>query len=393
MKSVVVVGGGIVGLASALAIQKRWPDTRITVLEKEPRVANHQTGHNSGVIHAGVYYKPGSLKARLCHEGRERMYAFCEQHGLPHQRCGKLIVATRESELERLQSIFERATANGIPGIMQIGPEQMREIEPHVQGVAAIWSPNTGIADYRAVAETMRGLLINAGADVRLNSRVIRLAERPDGVTAVTNDCETHAEFLLNCAGLHSDDVARMLGVDTDVRIVPFRGEYYFLKPERRSLVRGLIYPVPDPNFPFLGVHVTITVHGDVEAGPNAVFALAKEGYRKTDVNLSELTATLNFPGFQRLAARWWRVGAYEIYRSVSRAEFVRSLQTLVPDVRPEDVIPGGAGVRAQAVAADGTLIDDFRFARSPRSLHVLNAPSPGATASLAIGDHIASEI
>lgn len=391
MFDLAIVGGGIVGLASARAIQQQYPDLRIVLLEKEADVARHQTGNNSGVIHSGIYYKPGSLKARLCVGGAQRMYNFCAEHGIAHKRCGKVIVATSEGELPRLDELLRRALANGVPGVERIDAQQLREIEPHSAGIAALWSPNTGIADYKGVCSTLKQQLINGGAEVRTGARVEAIIEGERNLTLRTGTGDVLARQMLNCGGLRSDDLARMLDLASDIQIVPFRGEYYFIKPERRDLVKGLIYPVPDPNFPFLGVHFTITVHGDVEAGPNAVLAFAREGYKMTDINLGEFARTLNFPGFQKLAQKWWRTGSYEYYRSFNKAEFVRSLQKLVPAIKGEDIVRGGAGVRAQAVGIDGALVDDFKFLESPHSLHVLNAPSPAATAGLSIGDEIAA--
>ncbi len=390
MTHITIIGGGIVGLATARAIQVRHPGLQITLLEKEREVAKHQTGNNSGVIHSGIYYKPGSLKAQLCVDGARRMYAFCAEHGIAHKRCGKVIVATSQDELARLDELVRRANANGVPGVEHIDARRLREIEPHVNGIAGLWSPNTGIADYKGVCATLKAQLEAGGANVHLFQRVVGLDESPDGIRIQTQADEMRTDFLLNCGGLQSDMIARMMGLAHDVQIVPFRGEYYFIKPERHGLVKGLIYPVPDPNFPFLGVHFTITVHGEVEAGPNAVFAFAREGYKMSDINPGDIARALSFPGFQKVAKKWWRVGGYEFYRSFSKAEFVRSLRKLVPEIQAGDIVRGGAGVRAQAVSADGALVDDFKFAESARSLHVLNAPSPAATASLAIGDYIA---
>jgi L-2-hydroxyglutarate oxidase len=389
----VVVGGGIVGLATARALLRRSPGVRIALLEKEERVARHQTGNNSGVIHSGIYYKPGSLKARLCVDGARRMYEYCVEHGVAHQRCGKVIVAVTDDELPRLDELHRRATANGVPGVQRIDAAELRRIEPQAVGVAALWSPNTGIADYVGVCRALAQELEASGAVVRLATRVTAIQETADEVVVHTPHGELHAARLIACAGLHADDVARLAGLQPNVQIVPFRGEYYFVKPARRDLVRGLIYPVPNPEFPFLGVHFTITTGGELEAGPNAVLAFAREGYRYGDVDFGELARTLYFPGFQKLARRWWRVGAYEYYRSLNKAEFVRSLQRLVPAIRGADIVRAGAGVRAQAVGADGALVDDFAFAATARTLHVLNAPSPAATASLAIADEIVNRL
>lgn len=388
---IAVVGGGIVGLATALNLLEKHPSLRLAVLEKEDGVARHQTGHNSGVIHAGIYYKPGSLKARLCGEGGRRLIAFCDQHGIRYSLCGKVITARNEAELPALEELFRRGTANGIPGLRKISREELREIEPHVQGVAGIHSPFTGIIDYTEVAEAMAADLRQRGAEVLTGAGVQAIHRDGRGLRLETGAGEVSARFLVNCAGLYSDKVARLMGLEPGVKILPFRGEYYFLRPEARRLVRGLIYPVPDPRFPFLGVHFTNTVHGEVEAGPNAVLAFAREGYTKGTIRPGELLETLTYSGFRKMAARYWRMGLFEMYRSFSKAEFVRALQGLVPEIRPEDVSPGGAGVRAQAVAADGSLVDDFRIVNTENSIHVLNAPSPAATASLAIGGHIAA--
>ena len=390
MTDITIIGGGIVGLATARTIQLRHPGIQITLLEKERDVAKHQTGNNSGVIHSGIYYKPGSLKAQLCVDGARRMYAFCAEHGIAHKRCGKVIVATSQDELPRLDELVRRANANGVPGVEHIDAKRLKEIEPHVNGIAGLWAPNTGIADYKGVCATLKAQLQSNGASVRLFQRVVGIVEENSGIQVQTQDDLLRTDFLLNCGGLQSDTLARMMGLANDVQIVPFRGEYFFIKPERHDLVHGLIYPVPDPNFPFLGVHFTITVHGEVEAGPNAVFAFAREGYKMSDINPGDIARALSFPGFQKVAKKWWRVGGYEFYRSLNKAEFVRSLRKLVPEIQASDIVRGGAGVRAQAVSADGALVDDFKFAESARSLHVLNAPSPAATASLAIGDYIA---
>ncbi|MBI1736852.1 MAG: L-2-hydroxyglutarate oxidase [Candidatus Rokubacteria bacterium] len=388
---IAIVGAGILGLATARALLERVPRLSITILDKEPRIAAHQTGHNSGVIHSGIYYKPGSSKARLCVEGATLMRQFCESRGIKVEHCGKVIVATSQPELPRLQTLFERGTANGVPGLEMIEPGRLAEIEPHARAIRAIWSPVTGIVDYTAVSEAFAKELTAQGVTIQTSAGVHGIARRADGITLETAKGAVTARRLVNCAGLYSDAVARLAGAAPDVQIIPFRGEYYLLRPERRSLVRGLIYPVPDPEFPFLGVHFTRTVHGDVEAGPNAVLAFAREGYTFGRVKPGELAQTLRYPGFWAMARKYWRTGAYEVYRSLSTAAFVRALQRLVPDVRESDVVPGGAGVRAQAVTREGALVDDFRIVGAADSIHVLNAPSPAATASLAIGRHIAS--
>jgi len=389
---IAIIGGGIVGLATARAILERAPRARLILLEKEDDIAQHQTGHNSGVIHSGIYYKPGSYKARLCVEGARLMKAYCDKNGIEVNTCGKVIVATSQEELPRLKTLYERGVANGVPGVSMIEAGRLKEIEPHASALAGIHSPQTAIVDYRRVAETLARDLVASGVTIERGFRVATIART--GGTLRLGRADGHvvtAAHLVNCAGLHSDAVARLAGAAVDVQIVPFRGEYYMLRPDRRSLVKGLIYPVPDPEFPFLGVHFTRTIHGDVEAGPNAVLALAREGYTWRHVRPAELLATLRFSGFRAMARKYWRTGAYEMYRSVSKRAFVHALQRLVPALRPEDIHPGGAGVRAQAVTADGALVDDFRIVQTADAVHVLNAPSPAATASLAIGRHIAT--
>ncbi len=387
---IAIIGGGIVGLATALGLGETYPRARLTILDKEPRLGSHQTGHNSGVIHSGVYYKPGSLKARLCVEGGRLMKEFCDAHGIGWERCGKIIVATDERELPRLQSIYERGTANGLYGLRLISGAEVAEHEPHCRAVRALVVPVTGIVDYGQVAEKMATLAQERGAEVMTGAEVRAIRRGPDGLTLETPRGDVPARHVINCSGLYSDRVAALMGVHPEVRIIPFRGEYYMLRKDRRSLVRNLIYPVPDPEFPFLGVHFTRTVHGDVEAGPNAVLAFAREGYTLTTVRPGELLGTLRYVGFWNMARRYWRMGSYEMYRSASKAAFVRSLQKLVPEIRAEDIERGGAGVRAQAVSPDGSLVDDFKISVTEGAVHVVNAPSPAATASLAIGRHIA---
>jgi L-2-hydroxyglutarate oxidase LhgO len=388
---VAIVGAGIVGLATARALQERSAGARLVLLEKEPEIARHQTGHNSGVIHSGIYYKPGSHKARLCVEGVRLMKAFCEKHDIAVATCGKVIIATSADEVPRLQTLYERGVANGVPGVAMIDVARLRELEPHASAVAAIHSPQTAIVDYGQVSQAFLRELVAQGATLERNFRVasIRRAGGELRIGAADGRLAT-ARHLVNCAGLYSDVIARLAGAAPDVQIVPFRGEYYMIRPERHDLVRGLIYPVPDPEFPFLGVHYTRTIHGDVEAGPNAVLAFGREGYRWSHMRPAELAGTLAFPGTWRMAAKYWQTGAYEVYRSLSKAAFVKALQKLVPELRAEDIEPGGSGVRAQAVTRDGALVDDFRIVQSESAIHVLNAPSPGATASLAIGRHIA---
>ena len=385
---IVVIGGGIVGLATAYALQKH---TRIpvVVLEKESDVATHQTGHNSGVIHSGIYYKPGSLKARLCVEGRAQLLQLCDDQHIAYERCGKLIVATRESERPCLAELERRAAANGIAGVRRLSASQAQEIEPNVNALEALHVPATGIVDFRAVAHALAGQISAGGGDVRTRTRVTGLRPATTGPELITDQGAVAASLVVNCAGLHSDRVARMGGTEPPARIVPFRGEYYLLRKERRSLVRGLVYPVPDPELPFLGVHFTRTIHGEVEAGPNAVPALAREGYAWSNLRVRDLAETLTYSGTPGLLWRYGWTELYEVRRSLFRGAFVRDLQRMVPAVTEDDLVPGGSGVRAQAVTPEGRLVDDFVIAESPGVIHVLNAPSPAATASLAIGEHI----
>jgi L-2-hydroxyglutarate oxidase LhgO len=385
---VTVVGGGIVGLATALALTDRFPRKSLTVLEKEDGVARHQTGHNSGVIHAGIYYKPGSYKARLCVGGVQLLKAFCDANGIEYEECGKVILATSEEEVGPLEELHRRGVANGVPDLRMLTAEELRELEPHAVAVRAMHSPHTAIVDFRRVAEAMAGRLRSAGVEVRTGAGVLA-ARRSDGLLHLeTSAGVVRARHVINCAGLYADHVARLMGAPPSVRIIPFRGEYYTLRPGQ-SVVRALIYPVPDPRFPFLGVHFTKRITGEMEAGPNAVLAFAREGYRMRDLEVAELADTLAFGGFWRMAARYWRMGFEEFGRSLSKRAFWRGLQRLVPDIREEDLLPGGSGVRAQAVSPDGSLVDDFSITQSQGAIHVLNAPSPGATASIAIGRHI----
>jgi len=391
---VIVIGAGIVGLATAMKLGERFPKLRLLILEKEDRIARHQTGHNSGVIHGGIYYKPGSLKAANCVAGRRALLEFCDRNGIAYELCGKVIVATEAEEIPRLEELFRRGTANQVPGLQMIGPERLREIEPHVRGVRAIHSPATGIIDFTQVAEAYARKVREQGGDIMTSRRVKKISRAGGELIVVTGWEEFRGRFLVNCGGLFSDRVARMLdpqSSETNVQIVPFRGEYYKIAPEKGSLIKGLIYPVPDPRFPFLGVHFTRSIHGYVEAGPNAVLALAREGYRKSDINLRDLWETLSFSGFRSVARRYWRMGLEEQIRSFSKRAFTRALKRLLPVITEDDLKPGGAGVRAQAVAPDGALLDDFVIRQSPNAIHVLNAPSPGATASLAIGENIAA--
>jgi L-2-hydroxyglutarate oxidase LhgO len=386
---VLIVGGGIVGLAVALEITKRFPRLRLLLLEKESGVGRHQSSHNSGVIHSGVYYKPGSLKARLCVEGARAMIDFCRAHGLPHQVCGKVIVATHAEEFSRLEELRRRGEANGLTGLRFISPDELHDIEPHASGLRALVVPSTGITDYAAVCEKYAELIRAQGGTILTSTAVTALWASTNEVFVETTGPAFATKNLINCAGLFSDRIARMAGANPDLMIVPFRGEYYDLVPERSSLVRALIYPVPDPRFPFLGVHFTRRVSGTVDAGPNAVLAFRREGYRRSDFSLHDLASSLSFPGFWRMTAKHWRSGLDEFQRSFSKSEFVRALQRLLPEVREEDLIPGGSGVRAQALRRDGSLVDDFLFVPAGKMLHVLNVPSPAATASLVIGREI----
>jgi L-2-hydroxyglutarate oxidase LhgO len=383
---VLIVGGGIVGLAVALEITQRFPHLRLLLLEKEGGVGRHQSGHNSGVIHSGVYYKPGSLKAKLCVEGARAMVEFCREHGLPHQVCGKVIVATREDEFPRLEELRRRGEANGLTGLRFIDADALHEIEPHASGLRALVVPSTGITDYAAVCGKYAELIRAQGGTILTSTAVTGVRDHSGEAVVETAGPVFSATNLINCAGLFSDRIARMAGGNPQVMIVPFRGEYYHLVPTRSSLVRALIYPVPDPQFPFLGVHFTRRVNGTVDAGPNAVLAFRREGYRRTDFSLRDVASSLAFSGFWRMAAKHWRSGLDEFHRSLSKREFVDALQRLVPEVREQDLVPGGSGVRAQALRRDGTLVDDFQLVPSGRMLHVLNVPSPAATASLIIG-------
>ena len=389
---ITIVGAGIVGLATAMALVKRRPDLRLIVLEKESDVAIHQTGNNSGVIHAGLYYKPGSLKAQTVVEGARQMVQFCQEHDLPYELCGKVVIATKEDELPRLEELYRRGTANGVSGLVKINAQQIKEYEPHATGIAGLWSPNTGIVDYRAVTLKYAEIVQGNGGELRLNTRVTGIQNQAEGLVVQTTADEVHTRFLINCGGLQSDLIAKMMGSTRGLRIVPFRGEYYELTPESQELVRGLIYPVPDPRFPFLGVHYTKRIAGSVEAGPNAVLAFAREGYEKTDFSLGYVLGLLAFPGFWFMGAKYWRMGLGEMYRSWNKRAFVTALQALLPELDMDDVGPGGAGVRAQAMDKKGRLLDDFSIIEAPGAIHVLNAPSPAATASIVIGEAIADK-
>jgi len=389
---VVIIGAGIVGLAVSRELLSRYPRLRLAVLDKEPSVGQHQTGHNSGVLHSGLYYAPGSLKARLCVQGQHELYAYCEQKGIPTDRCGKVIVAVSEDELPRLENLLQRGQANGVEGLEMIGPERLRELEPHCVGIKALYSPNTGIVDYSRVNRAYAEDIQAAGGEVLPGFGVTAISDRPGRVVLQTPAGEVEAQHVVACAGLHSDRVAELTGAPRDPRIVPFRGDYWVLRPDRRDLARNLIYPVPDPSFPFLGVHFTRRLDdGSVWLGPNAVLAFSREGYRRLDLRPRDLAEAVAYRGFQKLAARFWQTGMQEMVRDFSKEAFLKSLQVYVPELTMADLLPGPSGVRAQALGPDGALVDDFVFnTQGNRIVHVRNAPSPGATSSLAIGRQIA---
>jgi L-2-hydroxyglutarate oxidase len=385
----VIVGGGIVGLATAFRLLEAKPQLKILLIEKESKLAAHQTGNNSGVLHSGLYYKPGSEKAKLSVGGLKEMVAFCREHGITHEICGKIVVATREDELPRLENLWERGNANSMIGLRKLNPTQIKEIEPHAAGIAAIHVPQEGIVDYPGVCEKLGELIRKSGGEIKLNARVLKIASDGSGKIVETNAGNFRAKFVIACGGLHADRLVKMSGQNPSAKIVPFRGEYFRIKKERQFLVRNLIYPVPDPKFPFLGVHFTRLARGGIEAGPNAVLAFAREGYKWSNINLRDLAESLFYPGLWKFLAKYPSMCGYEIHHSLSKAEFTRSLQRLVPEIRAEDLETGGAGVRAQAMTADGKLVEDFHFDEAKGILHVVNAPSPAATASLAIGTKI----
>ncbi len=389
---VAIIGGGIVGLATAYQLTRELPGRRAVVLEKEPELALHQTGHNSGVLHSGIYYKPGSLKAINCRQGKRLMEEFCAAEGIAYEICGKVIVALGESELPAMERIFERGRANGV-NCEVIGKERLAELEPHSAGIQAIHVPETGIVDYKQVCQRLAERVRERDGQVLTSARVTKIERSQDRVILTTEAGQVEAGQVVNCAGLHCDRVTAMSGQTPEVKIVPFRGEYFELTPEATHLCKNLIYPVPDPNFPFLGVHFTRMIHGGVECGPNAVLAFAREGYRKTDFNLADLAETLGYSGFRKLAAKYWKTGLGEIWRSISKTAFVKALQRLVPEIRAEHLHAAPAGIRAQAVAPDGTTVDDFLIQETDRFVNVNNAPSPGATASLNIGKTIAERL
>jgi L-2-hydroxyglutarate oxidase len=388
-----IIGGGIVGLSAARSLGHRYPEAKILLVEKEAELCQHQTGRNSGVIHSGIYYKPGSYKAKFAKAGAESMVRFCAEYQIPYDVCGKLIVATSDDELPRLENLYKRGLENQIP-VRRLTAEQVREIEPHVSAIAGIHVKTTGITNYRLVAEVFSKQIIGAGGTIRLGSKVVAISDSGSKTKVIqTTSGEFETKFIVNCAGLFSDRVAGMSGNPSPVKIVPFRGEYFELVPEKRHLVKSLIYPVPDPNFPFLGVHFTRMVDGSVHAGPNAVLAFAREGYFKSDINLRDLREAVLYKGFRKLAWKHAGEGMREIYRSLSKTAFTRSLQRLIPEIRSEDLVPCKAGIRAQALERDGSLVDDFYFVSGPAMLNVCNAPSPAATASIEIGDEIANRV
>jgi L-2-hydroxyglutarate oxidase len=397
LSDLAIIGGGIIGLATAMKIAEAHPRIKLTILEKESGISRHQTGHNSGVIHSGLYYRPGSIKARTCVAGRKALLDFCKQNSVPYELRGKVVVATSQEELPRLDELQRRGIANGLQGVELIGPERLKELEPRAAGVKALHVPETGIIDYVKVAEAYAKRIQNSGGEIRTSHEVTGIIEHGNEIVLQTSAGDYRTRYLINCGGLFSDLVARMLrgrenrsGSADEHRIIPFRGEYYKIAPEKHHWVRNLIYPVPDPTFPFLGVHFTRMIRGGVEAGPNAVLAFAREGYRMSDLDMGDLWQTLSFKGFWAMTGKYWQTGFGELHRSLSKKAFVTALQKLLPEITTDDLVPGGSGVRAQAVSSSGALVDDFVIQDSPNVIHVLNAPSPGATASLAIGQSIA---
>lgn len=383
-----IIGGGIVGLSTAYKVSQKYPQAQVILFEKENKLAEHQTGRNSGVIHSGIYYKPGSLKAKTCRDGKQQLEAFCAQHHVAFETCGKVIVALNEGEKQSLYNIYQRGQENQV-NCRLISQSELKEIEPHVNGIEAIHVKETGIVDYVGFCETISHLLTESGHLVKVNSKVTEILKNNEGITLITSQGEERVDYLVNCAGLQSDKVARMAGLNPSVKIIPFRGEYFELTKEAEHLCQTLIYPVPDPKFPFLGVHFTRMVLGGVECGPNAVLAFAREGYDNKTINVGEFAETLTYPGFIKLASKFWRIGLGEMHRSYSKKAFVTALQRLVPEVKENHLIQAPAGVRAQAVNANGAMVDDFAFVEDQRSVHVINAPSPAATACLAIADEI----
>jgi (S)-2-hydroxyglutarate dehydrogenase len=387
-----IVGGGIVGLSTGMALSKRFPNSKVAVIEKESELAQHQTGNNSGVIHSGIYYKPGSYKARFARRGSQSMAEFCKKHGIDYEICGKVIVATSEEELPLLDNLYKRGLQNELD-IKKIGPEELKEIEPHVSGLAAIQVPQAGIVNYKQVSEKFAEIIEQHGGVIHLNTEVEKIHEESDQVIIETNQGTITAKIVINCGGLHSDRIAKAAGYSIDMKILPFRGEYYMLKPEKRHLVKHLIYPVPNPKFPFLGVHFTRMIDGKVEAGPNAVLSFKREGYKMTDFSARDLAESITYPGLWKLASKFFKEGLEEYARSFSKKLFTKSLQKLIPEVQEEDLVKAPAGVRAQAVSSDGTLVDDFQIIMGKRTVHVCNAPSPAATAAIEIGKEITDRV
>lgn len=390
---VIIVGAGIVGLATALQLLEKNPKLKLCILEKENEIAQHQTGHNSGVIHSGIYYKPGSLKAENCKRGYDMLIDFAKKHDIPFDLCGKIIVATKPEELPALENIFKRGVGNELQGIKKLTPEEVKSYEPHVNAVAGVFVPQTGIIDYKQVSKQYLSLIESSGGEIKTGEKVLSIQEKTDEIIVNTTNFNLKTKQLVNCSGLYADKIAQMTGQANDMSIIPFRGEYFFIKPEKHYLINNLVYPVPNPEFPFLGVHFTRMIQGGLEAGPNAVLAFKREGYKKTDFDRKEFMDILKFPGFYKIIFKYWKEGLEEIYRSMSKSAFTQALQNLVPEINEEDLIPGGAGVRAQACSSAGNLIDDFLILEKPGIINVCNAPSPAATASLSIGKTIAEMV
>ncbi len=392
MYDYIIIGGGIIGLSVGMALTEKFPHSKIAILEKEPELASHQTGHNSGVIHSGIYYKPGSLKARLAREGNRSMKAFCKNYNLDYEECGKVIVATSTKEVPLLNALFQRGLQNGLK-ISKLSKERLQEVEPYVNGEEAIHVPMAGIVNYKEVCETMAQIIRDRGGDILLNTEVVTIQELAAEVVVESNRQTLRGKMLINCGGLHSDRIAKMAGCQLNIKIVPFRGEYFQLVPEKRYLVKNLIYPVPNPNFPFLGVHFTRMIDGTIDVGPNAVLSLKREGYKKTSFNLRDTAEVLTYSGFWKLARAYRKEGTEEIIRSFFKKKFVEGVQNLIPNVEEKDLLPGSAGVRAQALKADGSLVDDFYILNGNRSVHICNAPSPAATASIEIGKEVVERL
>ena len=391
MYDVAIIGGGILGLSTAYEFLKKNPSKRLLVIEKESKAAAHQTGNNSGVIHSGIYYKPNSLKAKNCRLGIKKLLQFCDKYGIKYNLCGKLIVANNEGEIPFLMELYDRGIRNDVPNIKLLDKDKIRELEPHTIGIKGIHSPSTGIIDYQDVCNVCVNIIEQNGCKIQLNSKVIGIIQDNDGIVIETTQGNFHSKSVVNCAGLYSDRIAKMTETNLGIKIIPFRGEYYKLKTNRAHLVKNLIYPVPNPEFPFLGVHFTRKIDGTVEAGPNAVLAFAREGYAKTDINFKDLFDVFGYPAFWKLGKRYWKVGTAEILRSYLKVLFVKALRKLIPEIKSNDLIPGGSGVRAQALTKNGKILDDFHIIRNNNITHVLNAPSPAATSAFAIAEYIIS--